>query len=491
MKAALTDWDIDLPVDPEEEYNALVRSLRRRKGFGLLFLQGSPAEGDRVIGRVKGDLAQKRIEVLSLDKSTDNLYGIIESLPERDQINIIFIKGLENSLYEYELMKVQKGWNSREIYNYSWKGVPPLLSHLNQQRERFRDNFHICFVFIVPLFALKYFIHRAPDFYDWRSGLFTFIPDREMVARECSRIIQGEAFQKYRELTIAQRRKQILDIQELLEHQSITPRERADLQYELGKLLTVEKENEAALASYEKALEIIPKSARYWRGRGIAMKNLERYAEAIASYEKAIEIKPDFHYAWFGRGNMLNRLGRYEEAIASYDRAIESKADDYYSWNGRGNALNWLGRYEEAIASYDRAIEIADDYYSWNGRGNALNWLGRYEEAIGSYDKALEIADDYYSWNRKGNLLLHLGRYGEAIASLDKAIKIKPDDHYAYYNKACCYGLQGNAELAIYNLQQAVNIGGPEYLEKAKTDSNFDKIRSNEQFQALLQGQTD
>jgi len=56
MKAALTDWDIDLPVDPEEEYNALVRSLWRRKGFGLLFLQGSPAEGDRVIVRVKRNI---------------------------------------------------------------------------------------------------------------------------------------------------------------------------------------------------------------------------------------------------------------------------------------------------------------------------------------------------------------------------------------------------------------------------------------------------
>ena len=28
------------------------------------------------------------------------------------------------------------------------------------------------FVFIVPLFGLKYFIHRAPDFFDWRSGVF-------------------------------------------------------------------------------------------------------------------------------------------------------------------------------------------------------------------------------------------------------------------------------------------------------------------------------
>ncbi|MBO1350767.1 MAG: hypothetical protein EBE86_026845 [Hormoscilla sp. GUM202] len=50
--------------------------------------------------------------------------------------------------------------------------------------------------------------------------------------------------------------------------------------------------------------------------------------------------------------------------------------------------------------------------------------------------------------------------------------------------------LQGDAEQAIYNLQQAVNIGDREFLEKAKTDSNFDKIRLNQQFQALLQGQT-
>jgi len=50
--------------------------------------------------------------------------------------------------------------------------------------------------------------------------------------------------------------------------------------------------------------------------------------------------------------------------------------------------------------------------------------------------------------------------------------------------------LLGDAELAIDNLKQAVNIGGQEYLEKAKTDSDFNLILSNEQFQALLQGQT-
>jgi superkiller protein 3 len=31
-------------------------------------------------------------------------------------------------------------------------------------------------VFLVRSFGLNYFIHRAPDFFDWRSGVFDFEP---------------------------------------------------------------------------------------------------------------------------------------------------------------------------------------------------------------------------------------------------------------------------------------------------------------------------
>ncbi|WP_199316117.1 hypothetical protein [Tolypothrix sp. FACHB-123] len=44
-----------------------------------------------------------------------------------------------------------------------------------------------------------------------------------------------------------------------------------------------------------------------------------------------------------------------------------------------------------------------------------------------------------------------LHRYQDAIASSDQALAIKPDIHKAWYNKACCYTLLGNGELAIEN----------------------------------------
>jgi superkiller protein 3 len=48
--------------------------------------------------------------------------------------------------------------------------------------------------------------------------------------------------------------------------------------------------------------------------------------------------------------------------------------------------------------------------------------------------------------------------------------------------------LQGNVEQAIENLQQAINLNPDENREMAKTDSDFDKIREDERFQALIQG---
>ncbi|TAG52363.1 MAG: hypothetical protein EAZ28_29560, partial [Oscillatoriales cyanobacterium] len=76
----------------------------------------------------------------------------------------------------------------------------------------------------------------------------------------------------------------------------------------------------------------------------------------------------------------------------------------------------------------------------------------------------------------------------DAIASYDKALEFKPDDTSAFYNKACCYALHSQIDQAIQNLQQAINLNPDEWREMAKTDSDFDSMRSDVRFQALIQG---
>jgi tetratricopeptide (TPR) repeat protein len=374
------DWDEDIPISSEDSYQAMRRALQRTQGFSLLFVRCSPIQADHLIDKIKNDLPQKQFKTLTLEDETENLYDLVANLPEPKNTNILFIRGLEYSLLRYE-EKESFALNlpsESKVYGGTWAGIPRILGHLNLSRERFRDSFSIAFVFLLPEFALRYFIRRAPDFFDWRSGVYDFPTERELVNSEAYRLvfIEGSDFEKYQTWTDQQRLQRLTEIHAYLSESSDSAR--------------------------------------------------------------TSEL-------WFEKGFIHHANNQLEEAIASYDNALKFKPDYYSAWNNRGTALFNLGRNEEAIASYDNALKIKPDYHeAWNNRGVALGNLGRMEEAIASFDNAL---------------------------------KIKPDDANTYYNKACVYALEENIDLAIENLKQAIDLDS-KYLEMAKTDTDFDKIRT-------------
>ena len=440
MESEAIDWEQDLPLDADEAYRSLVRSLRRTKAFNLLFVRCSPDKANQIVENVQLDVPEKTISVIQLNESIDNLYDYVAALPNRDQINILFIKGLEYSIYEYEDREygdINRRSRS-EVYSGNWKDVPRILGHLNLNRERFRDNFPICFVFLVPEFVLKYFIRRAPDFFDWRSNIFEFSADRETVETASQQFLEDNDWESYTSLSDEERVERMLQIRSWADEDCQSLDQKAKLLREYGRLLRADsKKCEESLAYFNEAITLKNDFYEGWYNRGNALKDLGRHEEAINSYDKALEIKPDYYYAWNNRGNLLRDLGRHEEAITSYDKALEVKPDYHYAWNGRGNSLKDLGRHEDAISSYDRALEIKPDYhYAWHSRGVSLRDLGRHEDAISSYDKALEIKPDYhYAWHNRGSSLFNLVRYEEAIASYDQALEIKPEYKLAIQNR--------------------------------------------------------
>lgn len=61
MSQNLTEWDKDFATDVEEEYKALLRSLSWTEGFGLLFVDCSPATAEELIERVRGTYREERL----------------------------------------------------------------------------------------------------------------------------------------------------------------------------------------------------------------------------------------------------------------------------------------------------------------------------------------------------------------------------------------------------------------------------------------------
>jgi tetratricopeptide (TPR) repeat protein len=241
---------------------------------------------------------------------------------------------------------------------------------------------------------------------------------------------------------------------EVLE-EAVSPRLKltADDYLEKGEILLSEKRYEDAIACYNKAVKIEPEKAVAWFKLGIANSRVKRYNDAIACYDKAIELKPDYHQAWRDRGVALGNLRHHQEAFISFDKATQFKKDDAVAWLNRGLALEELEEYDIAIASFDKVIELKPDSYK--------------------------------AWNHRGYGLVRLGYDEEALLCFDKALSIQPDYANAYYNKAACYALQRKVELAIENLQTAIDLN-PSYKEDAETDIDFDEIAQDKRFGQLI-----
>jgi tetratricopeptide (TPR) repeat protein len=406
-----------------ETYRYLKNGLQRKQGFGLFFVQCSPAVGHKLFEDIKKDFSAKHTAILSLEQEIDDLYSLIAEKKIQETIDILFIQGLDKSLIPYLqsepsfqlTLSGEKNIHGGQGNYYRLDTVPPILAHLNLQRERFRDNFKFCLVFLLPKFALKYLIRRAPDFFDWRSGVFEFIEDQDKMN-----------FGKYEEyLTLAsdERYAKILEIKDVIEQHLQTQENQALLWLEIGDLYFADK----------------------------------NYAEALLSFDQALKIKPQIYKAWYYRGNALVRLGRFEEAIISYDQALKFNPDDEQSWFNRGLALGSFGKIQEEILSYDQALKIEPYFHkAWYNRGVALGALGNIEEEIISYNEAL---------------------------------KIEPNYPQAWYNKSCAYTLQSKTQLALESLEKAISLD-EQYREMTQTDSDFDTIRNDPAFQALIFNKT-
>jgi tetratricopeptide (TPR) repeat protein len=317
----------------EEVYQALLRSLWRRKGFGIVFVQCSPGEAIQLIQRMRQGLPQKKIEVLQLTQPTDNLYDLIANFPDCHDLNILLIQGIEKSLEPY----IKPGYGGDGNY-YILDVVPPILSHLNQRREKFRDDFsHLCFVFVLPFYAVKYLIRRAPDFFDWSAGVFELTTKSEHLESKSDKFLQLDNLD-----VVFNSLEEINQGIDFYQQQLAKSRETKDYEGEVDALIGLGsayeslKEYEKAIAFYEQSLAIERKIDNR-QGEAISLGYLSSAYDSLGEYEKAITF--------------------YEQSLA-IEREIGNRQGEAISLGNLGSAYYSLGEYEKAIAFHEQSLAI-------------------------------------------------------------------------------------------------------------------------------------
>jgi tetratricopeptide (TPR) repeat protein len=117
------------------------------------------------------------------------------------------------------------------------------------------------------------------------------------------------------------------------------------------------------------------------------------YEAAIGSYEKAIEIDSNYTSAWNNKGIILGELSRFNESVACFDEGIRINLSVAEIWNNKGVSLDYWGKHQESLECYDEAVKINPLLAeAWYNKANtlALN-LTNYYEAKECFNKSVEL----------------------------------------------------------------------------------------------------
>ncbi len=109
--------------------------------------------------------------------------------------------------------------------------------------------------------------------------------------------------------------------------------------------------------------------------------------------------------------------------------------------------------------------------------------LGKYDKRADRWIREPRNAEERYE---RAYDLYRNDRYAEAAAAFRRAGDEGYRPETAYYNAACSYALLGDANNAMGELTHAIDEGWDDF-EKIADDSDFDPIRSDPRFRAILQ----
>jgi tetratricopeptide (TPR) repeat protein len=119
--------------------------------------------------------------------------------------------------------------------------------------------------------------------------------------------------------------------------------------------------------------------------------------KAIASFNRAVEMSPNSWYVYIHRGEFYLKMNRFSEAASDLSRVIAlypelHNIEKVYS--ERGDALRSLGRYDEAVLDYTTAVNIKNDYApAFYGRGLAHLVMGKTKQALADMEAACLLGE--------------------------------------------------------------------------------------------------
>lgn len=158
---------------------------------------------------------------------------------------------------------------------------------------------------------------------------------------------------------INQLREENAQLKEQMRQQRESLKKYADEYLRLGnECITQAHDSHAALANYDKALQLYPAHTEVLVRKGVTLHNEHEYEAAIRCFNEAVRLSPTLFKAVYNRGKTLLAQKRPAEAAADLDKATTLKPRHAKAHQLFGDALYALKKEDDAVLHWEIAERL-------------------------------------------------------------------------------------------------------------------------------------
>jgi tetratricopeptide (TPR) repeat protein len=159
----------------------------------------------------------------------------------------------------------------------------------------------------------------------------------------------------------------------------------------LGDSLREQGKLRIAVETYERALELAPKSAVGHANLGLLLAQTGEPERGLRHCRQAVELNPDSIVSLQNLGTLLLEAGEIDESLDILERALELDPKSPSVCVAIGRVSHELAEYNRAASWFERALRLDPDFtFARCHLGLVLLDLGHPEQAAEVFQKALE-----------------------------------------------------------------------------------------------------
>jgi adenylate cyclase len=216
----------------------------------------------------------------------------------------------------------------------------------------------------------------------------------------------------------------------------------------------------------------------------------------LAAAERALQLNPDLAEAHAVKARLLFEENRNDEGSREIDIALRLNPESHEVNRSAGLMRFRQRRIEEAIALWEKAVTLEEgDFGSAGMLVTSYSALGDHEAARRAARITLARAEKILAEDRNnGSAMGHgsdalavLGESERAKEWMERALLIDPDNITMRYNFVCALANYLNdKDAALEMLRPAFEQMGMGLINHAKIDPDFDIIRDDPRFKAMI-----